>query len=82
MHVSILVPNDAVGRVSGDLARRRARIVATISRETVQVLTVESPLAEMIEYATALRSLTGGMGTFTMRPAGYRPLAERSDLII
>ena len=82
MHVSILVPNDAVGRVSGDLARRRARIVATISRDTVQVLTVESPLAEMIEYATALRSLTGGMGTFTMRPAGYRPLAGRSDLII
>ena len=73
MSVTVATPEAAVGRVSGDLARRRAKILGSNSRGTIQVLHVEAPLGEMIHYATALRSLTGGRGTFSMRPCRFRP---------
>ena len=72
MALTVAVPESSVGRVSGDLARRRAKILGSESRGTFQVLTVEAPLAEMIHYATAVRSLTGGRGTFSMRPSRFR----------
>jgi elongation factor G len=72
MTVTVASPEAAVGRVSGDLARRRAKILGSESRGTIQVLHVEAPLGEMIHYATALRSLTGGRGTFSMRPSRFR----------
>ena len=74
MHLSVVVPDEHVGRVSGDLARRRARIQGSTTRGVLQVLDVRAPLAEMIRYATDLRSLTGGRGTFTMEPIGYLPV--------
>ncbi|MGB0590957.1 MAG: GTP-binding protein [Myxococcota bacterium] len=72
MSVTVATPESSVGRVSGDLARRRAKILGSESRGTIQVLHVEAPLGEMIHYATALRSLTAGRGTFSMRPSRFR----------
>jgi elongation factor G len=72
MSVTVETPEAAVGRVTGDLARRRAKIVGSESRGSIQVLRVEAPLAEMIHYATTLRSLTAGGGTFSMRPSRFR----------
>ncbi len=74
MQLSVVVPDEHVGRVSGDLARRRARIQGSSTRGALQVLSVQAPLGEMIRYATDLRSLTGGRGSFTMEPIGYRSL--------
>ena len=73
MALSIVVADEHVGRVSSDLARRRAHILGSHSRGVLQVLSAEAPLAELIRYATDLRSLTGGRATFTMEPLGYRP---------
>ena len=72
MKVTLTTPEELVGRVSGDLARRRAKIHGSESRGAIQVLYLEAPLAEMIHYATALRSLTAGRGTFSMRPSRFR----------
>ena len=72
MRATVACPEFLVGRVSGDLARRRAKILGSESRGVVQVLHIEVPLAEMINYATALRSVTGGRGTFSMRPSRFR----------
>jgi elongation factor G len=72
MNLTVAVPESTVGRVSGDLARRRGKILGSESRGTLQVLSVEAPLAEMIHYATDLRSLTGGRGSFTMTPSRFR----------
>ena len=74
MSLAIVVPGEHVGRVTADLARRRGRIHGSESRGVLQVLAAEAPLAELIRYATDLRSLTAGRGTFTMEPLGYRAL--------
>jgi elongation factor G len=74
MSLAIVVPGEHVGRVTADLARRRGRISGSQSRGVLQVLAAEAPLAELIRYATELRSLTAGRGTFTMEPLGYRAL--------
>ncbi|MFT7579522.1 MAG: elongation factor G [Myxococcota bacterium] len=74
--VTIVVPEVAVGRIVGDLMRRRGRIRGSQSRGDGQVLTCEAPLGEMIGYATELRSMTGGRGVFSMEPMGYEPVTQ------
>jgi elongation factor G len=76
MALSIVVVDEHVGRVVGDLARRRGRVRATEARGTRQVLSARAPLAEVLGYATDLRSLTGGRGLVTMQPCGYEPLPD------
>jgi elongation factor G len=66
MRVETVVPEDFVGEVMGDLNSRRARIEGMDSRGSQQAVRAHAPLAEMFGYATGLRSLTQGRGTFTM----------------
>ena len=71
MHVTIAVPEDAVGDVIGDLNSRRGR---PLGMEPVGGLTevrAEVPMAEMLSYAPDLRAITGGQGDFTMDLARY-----------
>jgi elongation factor G len=69
--VTVSAPADVLGGVLGDLAARRGQVTAS----TVRAVTAVVPLAELFGYATQLRSRTHGRGTFTSRPAGYRPAA-------
>lgn len=66
MKVEAVVPEEFVGEVMGDLNSRRAQIEGMEARGAVQAVRAHVPLAEMFGYATALRSLTQGRGTFTM----------------
>lgn len=67
MRLEIVIPHDAVGDVSGDLAARRANIEGIESRPGgIQVIQATAPLAGMFGYATDLRSMTQGRGVFTM----------------
>jgi elongation factor G len=66
MRLEVVVPEDFVGDVIGDLNSRRAQIEGMEARGAVQAVRAHAPLAEMFGYATALRSLTQGRGTFTM----------------
>ncbi len=72
MRVEVECPEQFQGQVTGDLTSRRGIIVSTDMREGTSILVVEVPLAETFGYATDLRSMTQGQGTFSMEPACYR----------
>jgi elongation factor G len=67
MAVEVVVPEDFMGAVMGDLTSRRGRITGMQPRAGVQVVTSEVPLAEMFGYVTDLRSATQGRATSTMQ---------------
>jgi len=66
MKLEVVVPEDFFGDAIGDLSARRGKIEETKDRINLKVIDAKVPLAEMFGYATALRSLTEGRGTFTM----------------
>jgi elongation factor G len=71
MHVTISVPEDAVGDVIGDLNSRRGRPLGMEPVGAMTEVRAEVPMAEMLGYAPDLRSITGGQGEFTMELLRY-----------
>ncbi len=71
MRVEVVVPEEFMGPVNGDLHSRRGQIQGTESRAGSQIVRVEVPLAEMFGYATDLRSRTQGRASFTMHFSHY-----------
>jgi elongation factor G len=67
MKVEVTVPDDYMGDVIGDLNSRRAKLEGMEKKANLQVIRAYVPLAEMFGYATTLRSLTQGRGTFVMQ---------------
>jgi elongation factor G len=67
MKVEVTVPEEYMGDVIGDLNSRRAKLEGMERRANLQVIKAYVPLAEMFGYATQLRSLTQGRGTFVMQ---------------
>jgi elongation factor G len=67
MSVEVVVPEDYMGDVIGDLNSRRGRITGMNPRSNVQVVTAEVPLAQMFGYSTDLRSKTQGRATYSMQ---------------
>ncbi|CAD74235.1 MAG TPA: elongation factor G [Rhodopirellula baltica] len=72
MSVEIEVPEEFQGTVTGDVIRRRGLMTSNDTNEGMTVILAEVPLAETFGYATDLRSMTQGQGTFTMELAAYR----------
>jgi elongation factor G len=72
--VEVTAPADDVGSVLGDLAARRGQVSGSVTRADTVLVTATVPLAGLFGYATRLRSRTRGRGTFSTRPAGYRPV--------
>jgi elongation factor G len=72
MHVEVEVPTEQQGGVVGDLTSRRGMIHGTDPRGDVTVIKSDVPLASMFGYATDLRSMTQGRGTFSMQFACYK----------
>jgi elongation factor G len=71
MRVEVVVPEDYLGAVVGDLNSRRGRITSIDARGGSQVVRAAVPLAQMFGYATDLRSMTQGRATHTMEFARY-----------
>jgi elongation factor G len=71
MGVEVIVPEEFIGEVSGDLASRRGKITNLDARSGVRAIEAKVPLAEMFGYATQLRSNTQGRATFTMQFSQY-----------
>jgi elongation factor G len=75
--VSVLVPDDMVGSVMGDLASRRGRVLGTDNvGENRTLVKAEIPEVELTRYAIDLRSLSHGSGSFTRSFARYEPMPE------
>ena len=66
MHVEVLVPDEYMGDIMGDMNKRRGRIMGMNQVDGLQQLVAEAPLAEMFKYATDLRSMTQARGSFSM----------------
>ncbi|MBI2876745.1 MAG: elongation factor G [Candidatus Tectomicrobia bacterium] len=83
MDVEVVVPEEFVGDVAGDLSARRGKIVSMGSRAGARVIRANVPLAEMFGYATDLRSSTQGRATYTMEFSHYGPVpAHVSEAIL
>ena len=66
MKLEVISPSEFFGTVIGDLGARRGKIEETEDRGEMKIIRAKVPLSEMFGYATSLRSLTEGRGTFTM----------------
>ena len=73
MKLEVIVPEKFMGEATGDLSSRRGQILNITDREllNLKVIDAKVPLGEMFGYATVLRSLTEGRGTFTMEFSNY-----------
>jgi elongation factor G len=70
-HVKIMIPEEYMGDVSGDLNSRRGRILGMGAEDGLKILEAEVPLKEMFSYSSQLRSLTQGRGSFEMEFLRY-----------
>ncbi len=75
MKLEVLVPEEFMGEVIGDLNSRNGRVEEIKPRGPVQAIMAVAPLSQMFGYSTALRSSTQGRGTFTMVFSHYDPVA-------
>jgi elongation factor G len=71
MKVTVIVPDDYMGDVLGDINSRRGSILGTETRTGAAQIEAEVPLSEMFGYATTLRSKTQGRGQYSMEPSHY-----------
>ncbi|NQT89658.1 MAG: elongation factor G [Candidatus Omnitrophica bacterium] len=77
MDVEVIVPEDAMGSITGDMNSRRGRIMGMEPKGSNQVVRAQIPLAEMLKYATELRSLTGGRGSYSMKFSRYEDVPHK-----
>ena len=74
MHVEVTVPSEFAGDIMGDLNTRRAHIHGMNPDGPNTVIEASVPQSEMLRYATDLRSMTQGRGTYTMQLSHYDPV--------
>jgi elongation factor G len=81
MKVTVIVPDEYMGGVIGDLNSRRGMVQGTESENGTDRITAQVPLSEMFGYATDMRSITQGRGQYVMEPDTYaevpRSIAEK-----
>ena len=71
MEVDVVIPDEFIGPISGDISSRRGKIVGSESKGKNQVCKAQVPLSEMFTYASDLRSMTGGRGSYSMKFLHY-----------
>ena len=83
MDMEVMIPEEYLGAISGDINSRRGRIMGMDSKGKLQIVKAKVPQAEMFTYANDLRSLTGGRGSYTMRLSHYEevPYKVASNII-
>lgn len=82
-HVEVVVPDEYMGDIIGDLNKKRGKILGMEQEGKHQKVTAEAPLAEMFKYATDLRSITQARGSFSMSFSRYEEVpAQYSAKIV
>ena len=77
MNVEITVPEEFMGQITGDINARRGRVLGMEAKGKNQIIKAQIPLAEMFKYASDLRSVTGGRGSYTMSFSHYEIVPQR-----
>ena len=78
VQLEITVPSQHMGDIAGDLNSRRGRILGMDSEGDLQIVRAEVPMSEVMNYATELRSVTGGTGSYTMDFSHYDIVPSRT----
>jgi elongation factor G len=76
MNVTVFVPDQFMGDITGDLNHRRGRIMAVEPADGMQAIKAQVPQAEIFKYASELRSMTGGRGSFEMEFSHYEQVPQ------
>jgi len=71
MSIKIVIPDQFMGDINGDLNHRRGKILGMGPEDGLQAIVGEAPQSELFRYAAELRSMTGGQGSFEMEYARY-----------
>lgn len=79
MKVQILVPMDFMGEVTGNVNAKRGKIEQLSDRGTIKVVDAKIPLSEMFGYATEIRSMSQGRGSFTMEFDHFEPVPKNIE---
>ena len=75
VNMEISVPAEYMGDIAGDLSGRRGRILGQdMLPGNIVVISAQAPLAEVMQYNSQLRSVTGGQGSYTMELSHYGPV--------
>ncbi|MFH2145263.1 MAG: elongation factor G [Candidatus Omnitrophota bacterium] len=82
MSTEVIIPAEYLGDVIGDLGSRRSKIESMTDRANAKVIHGFCPLAQMFGYATAIRSLTQGRGTYTMEPSYYTEVPKQIQEVL
>jgi elongation factor G len=77
MNVEIMVPEEFMGQITGDINAKRGRVQGMDSKGKNQIVKAQIPLSEMFKYASDLRSVTGGRGSYSMSFSHYEILPTR-----
>lgn len=81
--IEVTAPQENMGDISGDLASRRGRISDTQSIDGGRIkITAQAPLAELSDYSSRLKSLTGAEGEFMMTPFAYEQVPPEIQLLL
>jgi elongation factor G len=76
MRFEVTVPEEFLGPVMGDLNSRRAVVGEMADKSGAKIVRGKVPISEMFQYATTLRSMTQGRGTFSLEPCEYAPVPK------
>jgi len=76
MNVTVYVPDQYMGDITGDLNHRRGRILTVESADGLQAIKAQVPQAEIFKYSSELRSMTGGRGSFEMGFSHYEQVPQ------
>ncbi len=71
MEITVKVGKDSVGDVMGDLSSRRGKVMGMDSEENLEIINAQVPMAEIQTYANDLTSMTGGLGSFSIKFSHY-----------
>jgi len=83
MKLEVSVPEDVMGDVMGDLNGRRGRVIGMEGEGKYQVIKAQAPMAEVLQYALDVNSMTGGRGSFRMEHSHYEEVpAQLTDKVI
>ncbi len=77
MDVEVVVPDEYMGTINGDLNSRRGRVMGMEPAGKLEKIKAQVPLSEMLRYATDLRSMTQGRGSYHMNYSHYEEVPQR-----
>lgn len=76
MNVKVTVPDEYTGTIIGDLNKRRGAILGMTPEDDMQIIEAQVPMSEMSKYSIDLRSMTQGLGSYTIEMDRYDPVPE------